>query len=53
MNYPTALPLLPCYRDRQFEPSDFPNAVGNQEKILSLPMFPEISSEQIQYVCFV
>jgi dTDP-4-amino-4,6-dideoxygalactose transaminase len=30
---------------------DFPVATQYSQEILSLPMFPEISEEQLQYVC--
>src|SRR5215468_11308588 len=46
INYPTALPLLAAYSRFNHRPEDFPNAVGDQAKILSLPMFAEITAEQ-------
>jgi len=46
VNYPTALPLLPAYGRFQHRPEDFPNAAGDQGKILSLPMFAEITADQ-------
>ena len=49
VHYPRALPALPPYTYAGFE-SDFPNAVRNQEEILSLPMYPELSAEAIEYV---
>ena len=50
IHYPTPLPLLPAYRYLNHTPSDFPVASGYMDKILSLPMFPELTEEQIQYV---
>jgi dTDP-4-amino-4,6-dideoxygalactose transaminase len=46
VNYPTALPLLPAYRRFNHRPEDFPNAAGDQARILSLPMFAEITAAQ-------
>ncbi len=50
IHYPTALPFLPCYAEKKNSHSDFPVAYLYQDKILSLPMFPEMSNEQIEYV---
>jgi dTDP-4-amino-4,6-dideoxygalactose transaminase len=46
INYPTALPFLPAYRRLGHRPADFPVAYGHQSRILSLPMFPEMTAEQ-------
>ncbi|WP_439366565.1 DegT/DnrJ/EryC1/StrS family aminotransferase [Bradyrhizobium sp. DASA03005] len=46
INYPTALPLLPAYARLGHKPEQFPRAFDNQNKILSLPMFAEITREQ-------
>jgi dTDP-4-amino-4,6-dideoxygalactose transaminase len=46
VNYPSALPLLPAYSRFNHRPEDFPNAVGDQARILSLPMFAEITADQ-------
>jgi len=50
IHYPTALPLMPAYRYLGHQPSDFPVAYESQGKILSLPMYPELTDEQISYV---
>lgn len=50
IHYPTPLPLLPAYKYLNHAPSDFPIASDYMDKILSLPMFPELLEEQIQYV---
>ena len=47
INYPVALPFLPAYRRFGHLPDHFPQAYTNQSRILSLPIFPEISDEQI------
>jgi dTDP-4-amino-4,6-dideoxygalactose transaminase len=46
INYPTALPLLPAYARFAHRPEQFPRALEDQGKILSLPMFAEITREQ-------
>src|SRR5882757_2637706 len=46
VNYPTALPFLAAYNRFKHRPEQFPNAYSDQGKILSLPMFAEITREQ-------
>ncbi len=50
IHYPTPLPLLPAYKYLGQSENDFPVTSQNQKKILSLPMFPELSKEQMDYV---
>ena len=50
INYPIALPFLPAYRRLGHTPSHFPNAFANQSTILSLPIFAEMSNEQLAHV---
>jgi len=50
LNYPTALPFLEAYEYLDHEYSDFPRAKTNQDSILSLPLYPEISEEERNYV---
>ena len=50
IHYPTALPFLPCYGNRSFKPTDFPVGFACQSKILSLPMFAELTIDQIEKV---
>jgi dTDP-4-amino-4,6-dideoxygalactose transaminase len=47
LNYPVALPFLPAYGYLGHRPADFPNAHYNQSRILSLPIFPEMTQSQI------
>lgn len=47
VNYPLALPFVPAYARLGHVAADFPNAHRHQSRILSLPMFPEISMAQI------
>jgi len=50
IHYPTALPFLPCYSHRGFNPDNFPVAWEYQHQILSLPLYPEISDDAINFV---
>lgn len=50
IHYPTALPFMPAYSYLGHKPSDFPVAYQVQNEILSLPMFPELNDDQINYV---
>ena len=46
INYPTALPFLPCYRHLGHRPEDFPVAYRRQFRILSIPISAEIPEDQ-------
>ena len=50
LNYPKALPFYPAYAYLGHTPKDFPVAYANQSRILSLPIYPEMSEEMISYV---
>jgi len=50
LNYPKALPFYPAYAYLDHKPVDFPAAYHNQSRILSLPIFPEMTDEMIDYV---
>jgi dTDP-4-amino-4,6-dideoxygalactose transaminase len=50
IHYPTALPLLPAYRYLGGDAAAFPRAAAAQSRILSLPMYPELSQDMIEYV---
>ena len=49
IHYPVMLPMLPPYKKEQLE-NEFAVSVGYQDKILSLPMFPELEEKEIEYV---
>jgi len=51
LNYPIALPFLKAYSYLNHLHSDFPNAFYNQSRILSLPIYPELSNDDIIYIC--
>jgi len=46
VNYPVALPFLPAYARLNARPEQFPNAFADQSRVLSLPIFPEMTQAQ-------
>jgi dTDP-4-amino-4,6-dideoxygalactose transaminase len=50
LNYPKALPFYPAYSYLGHRPEDFPVAYANQNRILSLPIYPEITDAMLNYV---
>lgn len=50
VHYPRALPNLTAYSYLNHSPSDFPVATEVTSKILSLPLYPELSDKQIDYI---
>ena len=50
IHYPIALPNLKAYAYLNHKPSDFPEATKASSEILSLPMYPELSEEQIKFI---
>jgi dTDP-4-amino-4,6-dideoxygalactose transaminase len=50
INYPKALPLLPAYEHRNFSLEQFPQSSADQDRILSLPLYPEMTQEQLHRV---
>lgn len=50
IHYPYALPFTQAYAYLNHKPEDFPAAYAQQSQILSLPMYPELSEEQIEYI---
>ena len=50
IHYPTPLPLLQSYSYQKHSVSDFPSANKNSKEILSLPMYPELSKDQMDRV---
>lgn len=50
IHYPRALPFLSCYYNSGYEAGQFPVAAGYQDEILSLPMYAELTTEQITRV---
>lgn len=49
VNYPRALPFLPCYADHGHRPEDFPVGHRIAEEGLALPLFAEMTDDQLRY----
>lgn len=50
LHYPLPLHLQKAYAHLGYEQGDFPITENTAKKLLSLPMFPELTREQIAYV---
>lgn len=50
VHYPVALPFLTCYQQYQHTAEQFPVAASFQHKIISLPMYAELTTEAIAYI---
>lgn len=50
IHYPIALPNLKAYEYLGCRPSDFPISTKYQNEYLSLPIYPEITESQIEYI---
>ncbi len=50
LHYPIPLHLQNAYKGLGYQKGDFPVSEKQAEEILSLPMFPELTEEQIRYV---
>ena len=50
IHYPIALPELIAYKYLNHKDTDFPVASGASQQILSLPMFAELTEEQIKFI---
>ena len=50
VHYPTPIPFQPAYTHLGYKPGDFPVAEEVMANCLSLPMFAELTDEQIDYV---
>jgi len=50
IHYPTALPNLQAYKYLKYRREDFEVASAYQDEILSLPMYPELDANQINYI---
>lgn len=49
--YPVPLYKQPCYAHLNCKAEDYPNTEAAAQEVLSIPMFPEITEEQINIVC--
>jgi len=51
IHYPTPIHLQNAYKFLGYKKGDFPVSEAAAEEVLSLPMFPELTEDQIKYVC--
>lgn len=51
MHYPIPIHLQPAYKNLGYKKGDFPITEKLAAEILSLPMYPELKSSEIQYIC--
>lgn len=51
IHYPNALPFTDPYSYMNHNPEDFMNASNITREIISIPIYPEISDEQINFIC--
>jgi dTDP-4-amino-4,6-dideoxygalactose transaminase len=50
VHYPKAIPFTEAYAHLAYKPEDVPIASGLQDKMISLPMYAELTGEMIDYV---
>jgi len=50
IHYPIPIHLQECYRELGYEKGDFPVAEKCCEEVMSLPMYPELTGEEVKYV---
>ena len=50
LHYPVPLHMQKCYAGRKWSPEDYPVAAEAAGSILSLPMYPQLSTIQQRYV---
>jgi len=51
IHYPLSLPELEAYKNHNLNLNEYKNSIDQTKKILSLPLYPELSEQQIQFVC--
>ena len=52
VHYPAVVHLQECYRKLGYGKGDFPAAERAAERILSIPMFAELTAEQMEYTAY-
>ena len=53
IHYPLPIHHQVAYKDLGYRLGDFPMAEAYAREILSLPMYPELKKEQVEYICQV
>lgn len=51
IHYPKAMPFMPAYAYQDAKKEDYPESFDLQGKELSLPIYPEMTQEQLEFVC--
>jgi dTDP-4-amino-4,6-dideoxygalactose transaminase len=51
LHYPIPLHLQKCFSLLGYRKGDFPVSETLADRCLSLPMYPELTDEQIEYIC--
>jgi dTDP-4-amino-4,6-dideoxygalactose transaminase len=51
IHYPKMLPFLEAYKYLEHTPEEFPVSFAYQPMLLSLPMYPELTDEEIKFIC--
>jgi dTDP-4-amino-4,6-dideoxygalactose transaminase len=51
IHYPTPIHLQGAYRSLGYGKGSFPNAEAVADEIVSLPLYPSLTEEEVQYVC--
>ncbi|MFO8108934.1 MAG: DegT/DnrJ/EryC1/StrS family aminotransferase [Thermoplasmata archaeon] len=51
VHYPMPITDQPLYKDKGYDSHDYPHAIDVSNKVLSLPVHPLVTSEDIEHVC--
>jgi dTDP-4-amino-4,6-dideoxygalactose transaminase len=51
--YPYPLPLQPCFESLRYKAADFPGAMEGSSQSLALPVHPELTQDQLDFVIAV
>lgn len=51
IHYPIPLHLQPAFQHLGYKKGDFPNCEYSADHVISLPMFPELKKEEIEFIC--
>jgi dTDP-4-amino-4,6-dideoxygalactose transaminase len=51
IHYPIPLHLMTCSKDLNYHHGDFPVTEFQSQRIMSLPIYPELTDDQVDYVC--